>query len=123
MSDEFHGVKTVKQTGAILLAFLLLYFSCYFLSVRRSCVYCGSMPIDDPTWSTRADATARYRFFPASFWSPVHSLDRRIRPGYWTFVVTCPPHGSIVLTPAVIGQQIFDTRKQTLWERIWQPGD
>ena len=70
----------VRQSALAVVACALLYVCGYLVAVQRFEIYSGSCPINDPTWSTKADCTVDYRFLGASFWGPAHALDLRVRP-------------------------------------------
>ena len=103
-----------RYFAVVVIAAMLLYIGGYFISVQRFDGWCGSSPINDPTWSVIVNATPIYRFLNPSFWSLAHKLDLRIRPSYWTFTL----HGSsqtVKLDLDSIGKPVFDTKDDRPW--------
>ena len=66
----------------------ILYVTAYIVSVQKFEGFVGSVPIHDPKWSTKVEFDPHYRFLPNHFWDLANSLDKKIRPEYWTLIVT-----------------------------------
>jgi hypothetical protein len=108
-------MKPFRKSLLALIALSILYCLGYLISAQRFVGYSGSAPIFDPDWSMTVDLQPYYRFFNPQFWSPVHSIDRSLRPGYWTLTVRAdsPP------TEIVIGKIVFEVPPRPIINMIF----
>jgi hypothetical protein len=101
-AHEFIGYCTLAVMSCV-----SLYLAAYLVAAQRFETYCGSRPIDDPTWSLKVGIAPNYRFLNSSFWSVAHQLDLQIRPDYWTFTLRSSSQGA-KLTTDMIGRPVFN---------------
>jgi len=90
-------MKLLRNTLLGIGMLLIVYSIGYVVSAHRFVGYSGSAPIYDPNWSMTVDLHPHYRFFTPHFWTPIHSIDRRLRPDYWTFIMRADSYPSEIV--------------------------
>ena len=80
-------MKNLRKLAILGAAVIGTYAIAYLVSAHRFVGYSVSSPIYDPDWSMTVDLHPTYRFFNFQFWMPIHAIDRKLRPDYWTYTV------------------------------------
>jgi hypothetical protein len=108
-------MKLLRKALLVSAVLSILYCFGYLISAHRFVGYSGSAPIYDPDWTMTVDFQPYYTLFNPQFWSPVHSIDRSLRPDYWTFTVRAdtPP------TEIAIGKIVFEVPPRPMINRIF----